>query len=332
MFTNHEKRDFTFKDSTNINKIGFEVFNFDFGVVGEDYWLELANGKANNNFHANQVLPPTIFYTSGMTDFELDIEKDSFLKNCTIKQEHSTIEISELEKYTGTKSLKFAAASKAANSNSRPEILVPCNYEQGKGIFSFKFFVTDIRNQIQIRFDSFLYITISKGEISVLNEKLNYEKDKWNEIKININFGDAKIKSTYDIELNGVKKTGEELSYTTLSDFKIQMVQTYNDTFIDDLICKTDYKIPNYFRDTFNENAKFMGTETFESLFSEENNNNINNSEDNGNNDDTINNSEDNSNNENNNDNNNSVDNSNYIITNLHLLLNLLVVVLIELI
>ena len=45
MFTDHEKRDFTFKDEININKIGFEPFSLEFGVTGEDYWLELANGK-----------------------------------------------------------------------------------------------------------------------------------------------------------------------------------------------------------------------------------------------------------------------------------------------
>ena len=56
------------------------------------------------------------------------------------------------------------------------------------------------------------------------------------------------------------------------------MVETSDDTFIDDLTCKTDYEIPLYFRETFNENANFMGTQTFESLFFEDNYKNVNNS------------------------------------------------------
>ena len=278
MFTNHEKRDFTFRDVSNINKIGFKPFSLEFGVTGEDYWLELANSKSNNNFHANQILPPTIFFTSGSTDFEQD--NDIFLKNCTIRQSHSTIEITELEKYSGKKSLRFAAAKKSSHSYDRPELLVPCNYEQGHGIFSFQFYVKDIRNQFQAIFDKFLYITFSNGEILVSNEKLNYEANKWNKITIYINFGDAKTKSTYDLELNGVKKTGEEISYKTLSDFKIQMVVTKNDTYIDDLICKTDYEIPLYFRNTFNQNAKMMGTETYEQLFPGDNSDDTDNSDD----------------------------------------------------
>ena len=49
----------------------------------------------------------------------------------------------------------------------RPEISVPCNYEQGYGTFSFRFYVKDIKNKIQINFDSFLYITIYDGKITV---------------------------------------------------------------------------------------------------------------------------------------------------------------------
>ena len=30
------------------------------------------------------------------------------------------------------------------------------------------------------------------------------------------------------------------------------MIETKNDTYIDDLIIEKDYKIPNYFRDIFN--------------------------------------------------------------------------------
>ena len=182
----------------------------------------ISQWEKNNKFHENQILPPTIFYTSGSTDFEQ--EDDNFLKNCTIKESHSTIEFTELEKYSGKKSLRFAAATKAAHSNQRPEISVPCNYEQGHGTFSFQFYVKNINNQIQVNFDSFLYITIKGGEISVSDEKLTYEANKWNKITINIDFGDSKTKSTYDLELNGVKKTGQELSYSTLTDFKIQMV------------------------------------------------------------------------------------------------------------
>ena len=278
MFTDHEKRDFTFKNNTNINKIGFVPFNLTFGVTGEEYWLELANGASNNNFHENQILPPSIIFTSGSTNFDIEEEKDSFLKNCTIKPSHSTIEISEEEKYSGKKSLKFAKASKASNSNSRPEISVPCNYEQGHGTFSFKFYVKNIKNKIQINFDSFLYITIYNGKISSSDFLFNYEENKWNELIINLDFGDAKTNSTFDIQLNDDKKTGEKLSYSTLSTFKIQMVETFNDTFIDDLTCKTDYEIPLYYRDTFNENANFMGTSTFESLFYKENSNNNDNS------------------------------------------------------
>ena len=268
LFTDHENRDFTFKDNSVINKIGFEPFSLDFGVTGEDYWLELANGESNNQFHANQVLPPTIFYTSGSTDFEQEQENDIFLKNCTLKQAHSTVEITDLEHYSGSKSLRFAAATKAASSNQRPEISVPCNYEQGHGTFSFQFYVKNINNQIQVNFDKFLYITIKGGEISVSDEKLTYEANKWNKITINIDFGDSKTKSTYDLELNGVKKTGQELSYSTLTNFKIQIVQTQDDTYIDDLICQTDYEIPTYFKETFNQNAEMMGTETFEQLLS----------------------------------------------------------------
>ena len=82
IFTGHTKRDFTFKDRTAINKIGFKEFDLSFGVIGEEYWLNLANGEEYNKFHDNQVLPPTYFFTSGSTDF--DKEEDSFWNNCTI--------------------------------------------------------------------------------------------------------------------------------------------------------------------------------------------------------------------------------------------------------
>ena len=265
LFTDPENRIFTFKSKEIINKIGFEEFDLTFGVTGEQYWLELANGKDNNNFHANQVLPPSIFFTSGTTDF--DQKEDSFLNNCTISPHDSTIEKSNEQKYSGTYSLRFAKANKAAHSNQRPEITVPCNYEQGHGTFSFRFYVTNINNQIQIYFDSFLYITISSGKITVDSNQLTYEANTWNYLIINIDFGDAKTKKTYDIELNGIKYTGKEISYTTLGKFGIQIIQSQNDTFIDDLTCKTDYEIPKYYRLAYNENSDLLGTsEKFEDL------------------------------------------------------------------
>ena len=84
---------------------------------------------------------------------------------------------------------------------------------------------------------------------------------------VNIDFGDSKTKKTYDIELNGIKYTGSEISYSTLSKFGIQIIKSDDDTFIDDLTCKTDYEIPRYFRNTFNENSEIFGTPTkFEDL------------------------------------------------------------------
>ena len=269
MFTDPENRDFSFKDDTNIKKIGFEVFSLNFGVLGEkgDSWYELANNENNNIFHENQVLPPSIFFTSGSTDFEE--ENDSFLKNCTIKQQHSTIEFTEIEKYSGTKSLRFASATKAQHSNVRPEILVPCNYEQGRGTFSFWFYVKDIKNKVLIVFDSFLYITIYDGKIYSSGNSFDfsdYEINTWNKISIYIDFGNSKTKSTYDIELNGVKKTGQEISYTTLTNFEIQMEETKDDTYIDDLVCETDYKIPNYFSETYDANAELFNAIKYKDL------------------------------------------------------------------
>jgi hypothetical protein len=57
------------------------------------------------------------------------------------------------------------------------------------------------------------------------------------------------------------------------------MVETKNDTYIDDLTCETDYKIPLYFREAFNQNAEMMGTETYEQLFPIDNSDNINSDE-----------------------------------------------------
>ena len=82
IFTGHTKRDFTFKDRTAINKIGFKKFGLSFGVINEEYWFNLANDKEYNQFHDNQILPPNYFFTSGSTDF--DKEEDSFWDNCII--------------------------------------------------------------------------------------------------------------------------------------------------------------------------------------------------------------------------------------------------------
>ena len=296
MFNDYTKRDFTFKDKTNANKIGFTEFDLNFGVIGEDYWLELANGEEYNKFHENQVLPPTNFYTSGFTDFDND--DDSFWNNCTFNQYSSTIELTTTLSYSGTRSLKFAASPKQQHSNTRPEFIVPCNYEQGHGIFSFQFYVTNIKNYFTINFDSYLTIAILNGEI--LNGQFNYEENKWNKITIYIDFGDSKTKSTYDIEVNGEKLTGGEISYSTLTNFKIIMIETISDTYIDDLTVKTDYEIPHYFKNNYNENAELFGTLDYKELDNyintnnkenvnnnnnniSENNNNVNNGGDNDN-------------------------------------------------
>ena len=263
MFTDHTKRDFTFKDRTAINKIGFKEFDLSFGVIGEEYWLNLANGEEYNKFHDNQVLPPTYFFTSGSTDF--DKEEDSFWNNCTINQFSSIIEKSTNISYSGTTSLRFATSAKQKHSNTRPEFVVPCNYEQGHATFSFEFYVTNIYNYFTINFDSYLSIPVTNGKIS--NGKFTYEENKWNKITVYINYGDSNINSTYDIEFNGERKTGEVLSYSTLTNFKIIMIETKNDTYIDDLVVKTDYTIPRYFRDIFNQNSDIFGTIKYENLF-----------------------------------------------------------------
>ena len=180
MFTDYTKRDFTFKDKTNVNKIGFKEFDLNFGVIGEEYWIELANGKEYNQFHANQVLPPTYIFTSGQTDFE---QEDSFWNNCTFNQYDSIIEKSTNISYSGKTSLRFAASAKQKHSNTRPEFIVPCNYEQGHAIFSFQFYVTNINNFFTVNFDSYLVIPITNGKI---NEQFSYEANKWNKITIYI--------------------------------------------------------------------------------------------------------------------------------------------------
>ena len=267
MFTDYTKRDFTFKNKKSIKKIGFKEFDYNFGVIGEDYWLKLANSEENNKFHANQVLPPSYFFTSGSTDFE---KNDSFWKNCSFNQFNSIIEKTNIKAFNGKKSLRFSASPKQKHSNTRPEFIVPCNYEQGHGIFSFQFYVTNIKNSFLISFDSFLSISISKG--TILNGLFTYEENKWNKITLYIDFGDSKTYPTYDIELNGERKTGKEINYTTLSSFKISMIETLNDTYIDNLTTKTDYKIPNYFKNVFNDNSEIFGTIKFEKLFEVNNN------------------------------------------------------------
>ena len=254
MFTNYSKRDFTFTNTENINKIGFKQFSYDFGVVGEDYWLELANSEKNNEFHSNQILPPTNFFTSGSTDFE---SNDSFWNNCTYNEFSSTIEKTTNISYSKSTSLRFAASAKQTHSNTRPIFTVPCNYEQGHGTFSFQFYVTNIKNSFLITFDSFLTITIRNGKIN--NDLFSYEENTWNKISIYINFGDSKNASTYDMEFNGERITCDEISYNTLSSFSISIVQSENDTYIDDLTAETDYEIPTYFKNAFNDNCILFG-------------------------------------------------------------------------
>ena len=261
MFTDHSKRDFTFKNKENVNKIGFKEFELKFGVIGENYWLTLANSEENNQFHANQVLPPTYFFTSGSTDF---VKNDSFWNNCTINPHNSVIERSDLNKYNEKPSLRFTPSGKQKHSNTRPEFVVPCNYEQGHGVFSFLFYVSNIKNYFTVNFDSFLSISSSNGNVK--DGLFTYKENTWNNLTIYINFGDAKTNSTYDIEMNGERKTGGEISYSTLSLFKITIVESTADTYIAELTAKTDYEIPNYFRNIFNDNAKMFGSIKYEEL------------------------------------------------------------------
>jgi len=85
--------------------------------------------------------------------------------------------------------------------------------------------------------------------------------------------------------MNGERKTGGEISYSTLSLFTIAIVESSADTYIAELTAKTDYKIPNYFRNVFNDNAQMFGSIKYEELdiienknednIKDENNNNI---------------------------------------------------------
>ena len=261
MFTDHTKRDFTFKSKTNVNKIGFKEFELKFGVEGENYWLNLANSEENNQFHPNQVLPPTYFFTSGSTDFE---KNDSFWNNCTMNPHESVIERSDLNKYNGKRSLRFAPSTKQKHSNTRPEFIVPCNYEQGHGVFSFLFYVSNIKNYFTVNFDSFLSISFSNGNVK--GGLFTYKENTWNNITIYIDFEDAKTNSTYDIEMNGERKTGGEISYSTLSTFAITIVESTAVTYIAELRAQTDYEIPNYFRNIYNENAEMFGSIKYEEL------------------------------------------------------------------
>ena len=47
------------------------------------------------------------------------------------------------------------------------------------------------------------------------------------------------------------------------------MLETKNDTYVDDLIVQTDYSIPNHFRNIFNQNSEIFGTDKYENLFDE---------------------------------------------------------------
>ena len=82
------------------------------------------------------------------------------MKNCTINPYNSVVEKTNKLSHSGKTSLRFAASEKQKHSNTRPEIVVPCNYEQGHAIFSFYFYVTNIKNYFSINFDSYLYIYI----------------------------------------------------------------------------------------------------------------------------------------------------------------------------
>jgi len=82
--------------------------------------------------------------------------------------------------------------------------------------------------------------------------------------------------------MNGERKSGGEISYSTLSSFMITIVESTADTYIAELTAKTDYKIPNYFRNVFNDNAQIFGSIKYEELdiienekIKDENNNNI---------------------------------------------------------
>ena len=58
------------------------------------------------------------------------------------------------------------------------------------------------------------------------------------------------------------------------------MIETKNDTYIDDLTVTTDYEIPRHFRDSFNENARIFNSSTFEEKFNIIDNDNISNASD----------------------------------------------------
>ena len=106
------------------------------------------------------------------------------------------------------------------------------------------------KNYFTIDFDSFLTIPIING--LNLNGEFKYKEKYWNKITIYINFGDSKINANYNIEVNGEKKLLGKLAIQNYLILKLIMIETKNDTYIDDLIIQTDYKIPNYFRDIFN--------------------------------------------------------------------------------
>ena len=44
------------------------------------------------------------------------------------------------------------------------------------------------------------------------------------------------------------------------------MEETKDDTYIDDLVCETDYKIPNYFSETYDANAELFNAIKYKDL------------------------------------------------------------------
>ena len=53
------------------------------------------------------------------------------------------------------------------------------------------------------------------------------------------------------------------------------MIETKNDTYIDDLMATTDYQIPRHFKNSFDENARIFNTSYFEEKFKIIDNENI---------------------------------------------------------
>jgi hypothetical protein len=116
----------------------------------------------------------------------------------------SVIERSDLNKYNGKPSLRFAPSAKQKHSNTRPQFIVPCNYEQGHGVFSFLFFVSNIKNYFTVDFDSFLSISVSNGNVK--GGLFTYKENTWNKLTVYIDFGDDKI-ILYNIKGDNYEQT-----------------------------------------------------------------------------------------------------------------------------